>query len=156
VRPAGASKLDGFRKQIHRLLDEDPEIESQRIRELLAAHGYAGGKSITDDYVREVRPFYLARRTFQHTEYTPGDVLQLDLWQPKRVIAVGYGQTRKGCVVVGALGYSRVGACALVFSKQAPDVLGGMWRCLARIGGLPQRLVVDREGCLHAGGGAPD
>ena len=155
ARPARASKLDGFREQIHRLLDEDPEIESQRIRELLAARGYAGAKTITDDYVREVRPFYLARRTFQRTEYTPGDVLQLDLWQPKVAIPVGYGQTRKGYVVVGALGYSRVGAGALVFSKEAPDVLWGMWRCLGRIGGLPRRLVVDREGCLHAGGGRP-
>ncbi len=87
--------------------------------------------------------------------YRPGDVLQFDLWQPKRGIPVGYGQTRKGYVVVGALGFSRVGAGALVFSKEAPDVLWGMRRCVWRIGGLPGRLVVDREGCLHAGGGRP-
>lgn len=30
-----------------------------------------------------------------------------------------------------------------------------MRRCVWRIGGLPERLVVDREGCLHAGGGRP-
>jgi len=34
-------------------------------------------------------------------------------------------------------------------------VLGGMPRCVWRIGVLPARLVVDREGCLHAGGGGP-
>jgi hypothetical protein len=56
-------------------------------------------------------------------------------------------------VVVGVLGFSRFGAGALVFSKEAPDVLWGMWRCVWRIGALPERLVVDREGCLHAGGG---
>jgi transposase len=155
ARPARVSKLDGFREEIDRLLDEDPEIESQRIRELLGARGCAGGRTISDDCVREVRPFYLARRTFQRTEYAPGDVLQLDLWQPRRSIPVGYGRSRRGHVVVGALGYSRVGAGALVFSKEAPDVLWGMWRCLVRIGGLPRRLVVDREGCLHAGGGRP-
>jgi hypothetical protein len=66
-----------------------------------------------------------------------------------------YGQSRKGYVVVGALGYSRYGQGALVFSKEAPDVLWGMWRCLVRTGALPSRLVVDREGCLHAGGGRP-
>ncbi|MGZ6576675.1 MAG: Mu transposase domain-containing protein, partial [Solirubrobacteraceae bacterium] len=44
---------------------------------------------------------------------------------------------------------------ALVFSKEAPDVLWGMRRCVWRIGALPERLVVDREGCLHAGGGRP-
>ena len=81
--------------------------------------------------------------------------MQFDLWQPKREIPVGYGQTRKGYVVVGVLGYSRFGAGALVFSKEAPDVLWGMRRCVWRTGALPERLVVDREGCLHAGGGRP-
>jgi transposase len=155
ARPARGSKLDSFREEVHRLLREDPEIESQRIRELLAEQGYAGGKTITDDYVREVRRFFVEQRTFQRTVYRPGDVAQFDLWQPKREIPVGYGQTRRGYVVVGALGFSRVGAGALVFSKEAPDVLWGMWRCLERVGALPERLVVDREGCLHAGGGRP-
>ena len=95
------------------------------------------------------------QRAFQRTVYRPGDVLQFDLWQPKREIPVGYGQTRKGYVVVGVLGFSRFGAGALVFSKEAPDVLWGMRRCVWRIGALPGRLVVDREGCLHAGGGRP-
>jgi len=155
VRPAKGSKLDPFKDEVHRLLRDDPEIESQRIRELLAEQGYAGGKTITDEYVREVRPFFFEQRTFQRTVYRPGDVLQFDLWQPKREIAVGYGQTRRGYVVVGALGFSRFGAGALVFSKEAPDVLWGMWRCVGRTGALPGRLVVDREGCLHAGAGRP-
>ena len=155
ARPARGSKLDPFKHELHRLLREEPEIESQRIRELLAEQGYDGGKTITDDYVREVRPFFVEQRTFQHTVYRPGDLAQFDLWQPKRPIPVGYGQTRKGYVVVGALGFSRFGAGALVFSKEAPDVLWGMWRCLGRVGALPERLVVDREGCLHAGGGRP-
>jgi transposase len=155
ARPARASKLESFKDEVHRLLRDDAEIESQRIREILAGLGYEGGKTIVDDYVREVRPLFVDQRTFQRTVYRPGDVLQFDLWQPKREIAVGYGQTRKGYVVVGALGYSRFGSGALVFSKEAPDVLWGMWRCVQRVGALPDRLVVDREGCLHAGGGRP-
>jgi transposase len=155
ARAARPSKLDGFREEVHELLRGDSRIESQRIVELLVGQGYRGGKSIAYDYVREVRPFFVDQRTFQRTIYRPGDVLQFDLWQPKREIPVGYGQTRKGYVVVGALGYSRFGAGALVFSKEAPDVLWGMRRCVWRIGGLPGRLVVDREGCLHAGGGRP-
>ena len=117
--------------------------------------GFEGGKTIIDDYVREVRPFFVDQRTYQRTVYRPGDVAQFDLWQPKREIPVGYGQTRKGYVVVGVLGFSRFGAGALVFSKEAPDVLWGMRRCVWRFGALPGRLVVDREGCLHAGGGRP-
>jgi len=154
-RPSRGSKLDLFKDQVHELLREDPEIESQRIREILIEQGFDGGKTIVDEYVREVRPFFRDQRTFQRTIYRLGDVLQFDLWQPKREIPVGYSQTRKGYVVVGVLGYSRFGAGALVFSKEAPDVLWGMRRCVWRIGTLPGRLVVDREGCLHAGGGRP-
>jgi transposase len=155
-RPSRGSKLDPFKERIHALLRADAEIESQRIREILIEEeGFAGGKTIVDGYVREVRPFFRDQRTFQRTIYVPGDVGQFDLWTPKREIPVGYSQTRKGYVVVGVLGYSRVGVGALVFSKEAPDVLWGMRRCLWRWGVLPRRLVVDREGCLHAGGGRP-
>ena len=150
-RPARSSKLDGFREEIHELLRVDAGIE----REILQEHGYEGGKTITDDYVREVRPFFLDQRTYHRTVYRPGDLVQFDLWQPRHEIPVGYGQTRKGYVVVGVLGYARFGAGALVFSKEAPDVLWGMWRCCERIGALPERFVTDREGCLHAGGGRP-
>jgi transposase len=154
-RPSRGSKLDLFKDQVHELLREDPEIESQRIREIVIEQGFEGGKTIVDDDVREVRPFFADQRTFQRTIYRLGDVLQFDLWQPKREIPVGYSQTRKGYVVVGVRGYSRFGAGALVFSKEAPDVLWGMRRCVWRIGTLPGRLVVDREGCRHAGGGRP-
>ena len=154
-RPGRGSKLDRFKGRVHELLREDPEIESQRIREILCESGFDGGKTIVDGYVREVRPLFGDQRTFQRTVYRPGDVAQFDLWQPKREIPVGYSQTRKGYVVVAAMGYSRFGAGALVFSKEAPDVLWGMCRCVWRIGALPRRLVVDREGCLHAGGGRP-
>ena len=116
-RAARGSKLDRFKDQVHELLREDPEIESQRIRELLIESGFEGGKTIVDDYVREVRLFFVDQRTFQRTVYRPADVMQFDLWQPKREIPVGYGQTRKGYVVVGVLGFSRFGAGALVFSK---------------------------------------
>jgi hypothetical protein len=34
-------------------------------------------------------------------------------------------------------------------------VLWGMGRCLWSLGALPQLMVWDREGCLHAGGGRP-
>ena len=68
---------------------------------------------------------------------------------------VGHGQLRRAWVVVCCLGYSRAGAGALIFSKEAPDVLWGMGRCLWSLGALPELMVWDREGCLHAGGGRP-
>ena len=81
--PAG-SKLDPFKDEIHRLLREDPKLPGQRVRELIAPLGFDGGKTIVDDYLREVRPLFAPRpRTFQRTVYRPGEVCQFDLWEPR-------------------------------------------------------------------------
>ncbi len=149
------SKLDPFKEEIHALLREDPKLPGVRVRELLEPLGFAGGKTIVDDYLREVRPLFVRRRTHQRTVYRPGEICQWDLWQPSELVPVGHGQTRRGWVVVACLGYSRAGAGALIFSKEAPDVLWGMGRCLWALGALAKLMVWDREGCLHAGGGRP-
>jgi transposase len=152
--PAG-SKLDPFKEEIHKLLRGDAELTGQRIRELIAPLGFEGGKTIVDDYLREVRPFFVDRRTFQRTVYRPGEICQFDVWEPRVEIPVGHGQTRQAWVVVACLGYSRAGAGAVIFSKQTPDLLLGIRRCLWSLGALPQTLVWDRQAGLHASGGRP-
>lgn len=104
---------------------------------------------------RRSRPVFAAPRTFQRTQYEPAELVQFDLWEPKAEIPVGYGQTRRGYVVSCCSGYSRFGAGALIFSKQAADILWGMSRCLSAIGALPARVIWDREGAIHRGGGQP-
>jgi transposase len=154
-RPA-PSKLDPFKEEIYRLLREDPKLPGQRIRELIEPLGYAGGKTILDDYLREVRPLFSPPpRVFQRTVYRPGEVCQFDLWEPSGPVAVGHGQRRRGWVVVACLGYSRAGAGALIFSKQTPDLLWGIARCLWSLGGLAQTLVWDRQAGIHARDGRP-
>jgi hypothetical protein len=155
VRPRVGSKLDPFREWICEQLRADASIPSLRLREMAIELGYAGGKSIFDDYVREVRPRFEVRRTFQRTLYRPGELVQCDLWEPRELIAVGHGQQRRGYVVTAELCWSRLVAGALIFSKEAPDILSGLKRCLVRIGMLPEKLVWDREGAIHAGGGRP-
>ena len=131
-------------------------MPGQRVRELIAPLGFDGGKTIVDDYLREVRPLF----------DPPQDVSAHDLsararsassicGSPAAEIPVGHGQTRRGWVVVACLGYSRAGAGALIFSKQIPDLLFGIRRCLWSLGALPQTLVWDRQAGLHAGGGRP-
>ena len=146
------SKLDPFKDWICERLREDPRFQAQRLRELASELGYEGGKTIFDDYVREVRPRFLVRRTFQRTVYRPGELVQCDLWEPRQPVPVGYGQTRRGWVVTAELCWSRVLAGALIFSKEAPDILWGVGRCLSRIGALPEKLVWDRESAIAAGG----
>jgi transposase len=153
--PERPSKLDPFKDEIHELLRGDPRLPGVRVRELIEPLGFRGSKTIVDDYLREVRPLFAPRRTFQRTVYRPGEICQWDLWEPSSPVPVGHGQLRRAWVVVACLGYSRAGAGALIFSKEAPDVLWGITRCLWSLGALPELLVWDREGCLHAGGGRP-
>lgn len=154
-RPAKASKLDPHREEIARLLREVEGITNTRIRELLEEGGYRGGKTILDDHLRELRPILCPKRTYQRTVYRPAELYQFDLWEPKAEIPVGHGQTRRGWVLTCESGFSRAVAGALVFSKALPDLLWGMNRCLGKLGGLPETLVWDREGAIHAGAGHP-
>jgi transposase len=154
-RAPGPSKLDPFRPWIEEQLRADPEIPAKRLRELAEQLGYRGGKTIFDDWVRELRPRYLVRRTYQRTIYRPGELCQFDLFEPRAEIPVGHGQSRRAWVVTAELGYSRALAAALVFSKELCDLVWGMSRCLVRLGALPETLVWDREGAIHAGSGRP-
>lgn len=150
------SKLDPFKAEIERLLRSEPRIPNTRIRELIEELGYEGGKTILDQYLRELRPLLAPRRTYQRTVYRPGEICQFDLWEPRAEIPVGHGQTRRGWVVTCALGFSRAGAGALIFAKQAPDILWGMSRCLATLGALPETVVWDRESAIAPRGRPTD
>jgi hypothetical protein len=130
VRAPAGSKLDPFKDWICDRLRSDPSIQSLRLREMATDLGYEGGKSIFDDYVREVRPRFVVPRTFQRTVYRPGELVQCDLWEPKEHVPVGHGQLRRGWVVTAEVCWSRVIAGALIFSKEAPDILwasGAVW-----------------------------
>lgn len=123
-RPVVASKLEPFKGEIHRLLKDDPKLPGVRVRELIEPLGFDGGKTIVDDYLREVRPLFVKVRTHQRTVYRPGEICQWDLWEPSRLVPVGHGQERRAWVVVCCLGYSRAGAGALVFSKVVRSLVG--------------------------------
>jgi transposase len=155
-RPPRPSKLDRYVPEIERLLADDPRLSGVRVREEIEQLGYDGGKTILDDLLRELRPRFLPPpRSFQRTRYRPGELAQFDLCEPRTEIPVGWGQTRRGYLVTCKLPYSRAFAGALVFSKEFCDIAWGMSRCLVGLGALPQKLVWDREGAIHAGGGRP-
>jgi hypothetical protein len=78
--------------------------------------------------------------------------VQCELWEPRELIAVGHGQHRRGWVVTCEVCWSRAIAGTLIFSKEAPDILWGLARNLWRLGGLPEKLVCDRESAIGAAG----
>src|SRR3954451_2517162 len=134
-RPPRPSKLEPFVAVIEELLAEEPTLSGVRVREELEKLGYGGGKTILDEFLRELRPrFAPPPRSFQRTRYRPGELAQFDLCEPRSEVAVGWGQTRRGYIVTCELPYSRAFAGALVFSKEFSDIAFGMSRCLARLG----------------------
>ncbi|MBA2792631.1 MAG: IS21 family transposase [Thermoleophilaceae bacterium] len=150
------SKLDPHRARIEELLAEEPTLSGARIFEEIQLDGYSGAQTILDVALSEIRPRHLPPpRSFQRTVYRPGELCQFDLTEPRREIPVGWGQTRRGWIVTAKLPYSRAFAGTLIFSKEFADIGSGMNRCLARLGALPKKLVWDREGAIHAGGGRP-
>ena len=150
------SKLDPFKDEIHGLLQDDPKLPGVRVRELIEPLGFDGGKTIVDDYLREVRPLFLKLAHASADGLSAGGDLPVG---SVGALAAGAGRSRPAAPRRGswsAAWVTRVPAPgALVFSKEAPDVLWGMARCLWSLGALPELLVWDREGCLHAGGGRP-
>lgn len=153
-RARAGSILDPFKDWICEQLQADPKVPSQRLRELAMEIGYGGGKTVFDDYVREVRPRFLVKRTFQRTIYRPAELIQCDLWEPSEHVSVGYGQVRRGWVVTTQSCWSRAFAGTLIFSKEAPDILAGLARSLSRLGVRAEKLVWDRESAI-AGRGKP-
>lgn len=154
ARPRVASKLDPFRDWIVAELADDLTLTSQRLREMAMELGYEGGRNIFDTYVREVRLKLDPPRTYQSTVYRPAELIQCDLWEPRGQVPVGWDQTRRGWVVTSQSCWSRAFAGTLIFSKEAPDILAGLARNLARIGVKPEKLVWDRESAI-AGRGKP-
>jgi transcriptional regulator with XRE-family HTH domain len=153
-RALAGSVLDPFKAWICEQLEVDASTPSQRLRELAEEIGYAGGRTIFDDYVREVRPRFVVARTFQRTIYRPAELVQCDLWEPREQIPVGWDQTRRGWVVTSQSCWSRAFAGTLIFSKQAPDILAGLARNLQLLGVRAEKLVWDRESAI-AGRGRP-
>ena len=155
-RATRPSKLDAHRAEIERLLDDEPTLSGVRVLEEIQLNGYTGGQTIIDELLRELRPRYLPPpRSFQRTVYRPGELCQFDLTEPRREVPVGWGQTRRAWIVTAKAPYSRAFAGALIFSKEFTDIGWGMNRCIGRLGALPKKLVWDREGAIHAGGGRP-
>lgn len=153
-RARAESILDSFKDWICEQLQADPKVPSQRLRELAVEIGYAGGKTIFDAYVREVRPRFLVRRTFQRTIYRPAELIQCDCGSRASTSRLAMGRP----VVGGSSRRSRVGRgrslAPWCSAREAPDILAGLARSISRLGVRSEKLVWDRESAI-AGRGRP-
>ena len=59
------------RNTVRRALRPAVPTHAMSARELIEPLGFEGSKAIVDNYLREVRPLFLPRRTFQRKVYRP-------------------------------------------------------------------------------------
>ncbi len=144
-RARAGSMLDRFSDAIAAMLDEDPKAPATVIRERLQRLGYAGGVTILKEHLAEVRPKFLAARSYQRTTYLPGELGQTDWWETGVEIPVGKGATRAAFGLVTSLPQSAAHATVFTFSKTTADFNPALVGCLERLGGVPQAMVLDND-----------
>ena len=84
--------------------------------------------------------------------YAPGEITQCDLWFPETPIPVTAGQERVLPVLVMALGFSRFLTATMIPTRQAGDILAGMWQLISQVGRVSKTLVWDRESAIGGTG----
>jgi hypothetical protein len=109
--------------------------------------------------VRAIRPAYVGIDPVDRVVYQPGEIAQCDLWFPAPPIPVAGGQGRVVQervlpVLVMTLGFCRFLAATMIPSRQAGDILAGMWTLISQIGRVTKTLVWDRESRSAGPGGS--
>jgi len=92
-RQPARSMLDCFAEAIAAMLDEDPKAPATVVRERLRALGYSGGITILKERLAELRPAFVAARSYQRTTYLPGELAQVDWWETGIDVPVGRSWT---------------------------------------------------------------
>jgi hypothetical protein len=99
-----------------------------------------------------IRPKFVGIDPVDRVTYEPGQLTQCDLWFPAPRIAVGPGQLRVLPVLVMTLAFSRFTAATMIPSRQAGDILSGMWALICQIGRVTKTLLWDRESAIGGTG----
>jgi transposase len=151
-RPPVPSLLDPYKDAVAAMLDENAEVAATVVLEHLRRKGYSGGITILKDHLQQVRPHFLAARSYQRTTYLPGEISQGDWWHTGRQIPVGQGRTREAFGYVTALPHSAGHAVVYSFHRTMAELLVAWLGCLCRLGGIPEVLVIDNDSAAVAEG----
>jgi transposase len=149
VRVLRPTLADGVEAQVRALLAEFPRMPATVIAQRI---GWAHSMTTLKDRVRAIRPEYVGIDPVDRVVYQPGQFTQCDLWFPETPIPVGPGQERVLPVLVMTLAFSRFLTATMIPSRQAGDILSGMWALISQVGRVTSTLVWDRESAIGGTG----
>lgn len=104
-RPRRGSRLDPFKDQIRRWVQEDRLLNCPTMLERLQAAGYTGKLSLLKAFVQPLRPLRRGRQPVQRYETAPGEHVQFDWGE---FLYEQDGQIRKLYGFTAVLSYSRL------------------------------------------------
>jgi transposase len=148
-RPRRGSLVDAVEPQVRALLREFPRMPATVIAQRI---GWPHSITTLKDRVREIRPEYAGIDPADRVAYEPGEIAQCDLWFPETPIPVAARQARILPVLVVTLAFSRFHSATMIPSRQAGDILSGMWLLISQLGRVPKTLVWDRESAIGGTG----
>src|SRR3954470_586725 len=148
-RASRGSVVDAYEPQIRVLLKEWPKIPAPVIAQRI---GWPYSEGPLKKLLARIRPEYVGIDPSDRTVYEPGQIAQCDLWFPETPVPVSAGQARILPVLVVTLAFSRFHSATMIPSRQAGDILSGMWLLISRLGRVPKTLVWDRESAIGGSG----
>jgi transposase len=140
-RPKRGSKLDAFKGQIHRWINEDRLLNCEVMLPRLQAMGYTGSAATLRAYVHTVRPQNVGRTNVIRYETKPGEQMQYD-WAEFHYEQDG--KERKFYGFSAILSYSRMRFVTFVKRCDTATMLRCLIEAFDYFGGLPKAALTDR------------
>lgn len=146
------SKLDPFREEIQRLLEQDPSVSGAVLLQRLRPQGYTGGRSILGEYLQQVRP--KKKRAYIRFESPPGEQFQIDWGHFGSLV---YGKTPRKLYCLAVIeAHSRMLYGEFTHSQKQETLHQGLLNAFRFFQGTPREIVTDnmltavleREGSL--------
>jgi hypothetical protein len=148
-RAPRGSVTDAFEPRVRALLAEWPRMPAPEIARRV---GWPHSLSPLKKLLTRIRPEYVGVDPVDRVVYEPGRLTQCDLWFPEPRIPVAAGQERMLPVLVMTLAFSRFMTAVMIPSRQAGDILAGMWLLIQGVGRVTHTLLWDRESAIGGTG----
>src|SRR5260370_11852469 len=140
-RPNRHSKLDPFKGQVVKWMNEDHGYNCEAMFPRLLELGYTGSLSTLKAFVHPLRPAQAGHAPVQRFETGPGEQVQFD-WGEFRYEHEGVSRKVYGFTAI--LCYSRMRFVTFVKRCDGPTMIRCLMEAFEYFGGLPKAALTDR------------